>query len=140
MHRHARALVFDEAVGKFIEQPPQPIGETADALHCFVQIWMGGAYAVGFDLEAVEAGVVHTVRKARAPLQVVEPAPADDPERQIGPPRHCEQQLVAFGGQLRGGRVGVEFGQRAVEIQQQHKRGVGGPIFNCGLHLRQHSL
>ena len=49
-----------------------------------------------------------------------------------------QQQLVALRRQLRRGGVGIEFGQRAVEIKQKNKRGVGRAASNLGLYFRQH--
>ena len=136
--RHARAFVFDQDFWKFVEQAAQARRKAFDARFGGGQVGMRSAMAVDLDLEAVQPGVIDMVGKARAGTQVIEPAAADDSERDARRAADRAQQLPAFRRQLRRRGIGIEFRERSVEVEQQDQRGAGLAPHHLGLNFRKH--
>ena len=127
MHGDTRVLVFEQRARKLVAQRlerARPVRETCAAAS---RSGCAGATAADLDLHPVQAGEIDAIGQLRARAQVVEAAAADDAERDAGLRGDAAQQLPSLGGQLRRGGIGMELGERAVEVEQEHEGAVGGP-------------
>jgi hypothetical protein len=138
VNRDAGTLVFDDHTGELFDQPAQAGRKSFDPRFSRGQVGMGGAFAADLNLQPMKAGVIHVIGQARARAQVIEAPAADDAERNTRRAADRAEQLPALRSQLGRGGIGIEFRERSVGVEEQHKRGAGRAPRHLGLNFRKH--
>ena len=98
------------------------------------------AAMVGLDLHPMQAGVVAVRRQRRPPAQVGDSPATDDPGEGQPLCGNIPQPFATDLGEHRRRGIGVELGQRAVEIGEDDEGFVSRQSFDRMLHIRKHGL
>ena len=121
MDRHRHPFVLDHRTGQ-CRRPVRGAAAAPERPSGALEIGMMPAAIADFHFHPMQPRVVAARRQRGATPQVWNAPAADDADERLRLGRDVAEPLAADVGEHRHRRIGMELGQRAVEIRQEHER------------------